>query len=135
MSDAEDQLISFPFGLAGFEDAHQYAIIYLGRGNVACLQSIDRPEASLLITTWDDELAGSKPRLSADQRHALGSTEGELLWLLVLNPYADVEWITANLKAPIVINMGTRRGVQIFRSEDQIPIRTPWIKQYSHTPD
>ena len=121
---------NFPQGIAGFPDATQFGFIYEGRGNMVCLQSIDMPEAAFILTPWDEERLGKTPSLSQEQRHCLDlSEESALIWMVVLNPFADPEWVTANLRAPIAINMVSRRGVQCIRQEPDLELRFQWMRQ------
>ena len=51
------------------------------------------------------------------------------MWMLVLNPFADKQWVTANLKAPIALNQEQRIGLQHIRHENQLDLRYPWMRQ------
>ncbi len=120
----------FPRGLAGFPDAHAFGFIYEGRGDIVCLQSVDRPEVALLLAAWDPKRLGPEPELGPEERELLGvGADDELVWLVVLNPFASTEWVTANLKAPIVVSPETRRGLQLIRADEMLPLRYPWMRQ------
>jgi len=125
-----DQAFYFPQGIAGFQDAHRFGLIYEGTGNIACLQSIDRPEAAFLLTPWDSQRLGPTPTLNHEQMQCIDAgDDNQLLWMLVLNPFADKQWVTANLKAPIVINTTERSALQHIRQEPQLSLRYHWMKQ------
>jgi len=49
--------------------------------------------------------------------------------MLVLNPFADKEWVTANLKAPVALNSQSRLGLQCIRQEADLDIRYLWMPQ------
>ncbi|MDX8383236.1 MAG: flagellar assembly protein FliW [Ghiorsea sp.] len=121
---------SFPRGVAGFPEALRYGFIYQGLGNMVCMQSIDTPEASFILTPWDTEKLGDTPSLTAEQRACLQASSHEhVMWLLVLNPFADQEWVTANLKAPIAINQDKQIGMQCIRNGAKLELRFPWMRQ------
>ncbi len=121
---------NFPQGIAGFPDATRFGFIYEGRGNMVCMQSIDTPEAAFILTPWEEERLGETPELTQEQSQCLKLGEGsELIWMVVLNPFADPEWVTANLKAPLAINMSERLGVQCIRHEPGLDLRFQWMRQ------
>jgi len=125
-----DAAFFFPQGMVGFTDAHRFGLIYEGVGNIACLQSIDQPEAAFLLTPWDEKRLGPQPTLNPEQRQCIDIQEpADLLWLIVLNPYADTEWVTANLKAPIAINTTQRLAIQCIRQDAEAPLRYQWMPQ------
>ena len=120
----------FPQGIAGFPDAKRFAFIYEGRGSMVCMQCIDTPEAAFILTPWDEERLGKTPTLSQEQQRCLELTsDSEMVWMVVLNPFADPEWVTANLKAPVAIAQSTRRGFQLIRPEPQYDLRFRWMPQ------
>jgi len=126
----DDRPFLFPQGMAGFPEARRFGFLYSGHGDIACMQSLDCPEAAFLVTVWDDERLGAPPRLSPEQAACLHLAEGEApLWMLVLNPFADAEWITANLRAPLAINMEARIGIQCVRPEPDLELRHRWTRQ------
>ena len=121
---------SFPRGIAGFPGAKRFAFIYEGKGNMLCLQSIDQAEASFILTPWDDKKLGAPPQLSHEQRDCLQvANEEGIHWFLVLNPFADKAWVTANLKAPIAISEPEQTGLQCVRNQTNLELRFPWMRQ------
>jgi len=128
-NEAPPEPFFFPRGIAGFSHAHRFAVLYPGRGKVACLQALDAPEVALLVTSWDESRLGAPPKLPPDARKALDAACSDAItWLIVLNPFADPEWLTANIRAPIAICECTRRGVQIVRDEE-LPLRMRWQRK------
>ena len=125
-----DGAFVFPRGVAGFPDAHQFGFIYQGRGDMLCMQSIDQPEASFILTPWNRERLGAEPILSNEQRACLKvSANEEVLWMLVLNPFADKEWVTANLRAPIALSETHKTGIQCISNDLNLELRHRWIPQ------
>lgn len=130
--DAElNEAFHFPQGVAGFSDAHDFGFIYQGHGDIVCIQSIDHPEAAFLITPWDQERLGAVPNLPKDLCECIKvKSQSEIMWMIVLNPFADKEWVTANLKAPIALNLEAKLGLQCIRSDIELAdIRFNWMKQ------
>jgi len=120
----------FPRGIAGFPGATRFAFIYEGMGNMLCLQSIDQPEASFILTLWDESRLGQPPELSGEQLDCLNlSSTQDIRWFVVLNPFADDTWVTANLKAPIAISEAEQTGIQCIRNQKNVELRYHWMKQ------
>jgi len=124
----------FPQGLAGFGSAHEFGFIYEGTGDLVCMQSFDQAEAAFILTQWDTQRLGLPPEVSQEQLVCVSLTREQLkqsddvLWMLVLNPFADAEWVTANIRAPILLNTATRRGIQCIQRDTSLPLRYHWMK-------
>ncbi|MDQ6951469.1 MAG: flagellar assembly protein FliW [Mariprofundales bacterium] len=124
-----DEAYLFPNGLAGFVEDRRFAIMYPGHGDCVCLQSIDNIEVAFIMTPWDSERLGLPPALGAEEMKLLDLHPGDVpVWMLVLNPFVDGEWVTANLRAPIVVNERPRLAIQYIRNEEQ-ELRFPWMRQ------
>jgi len=124
----------FPQGLAGFGDAHSFGFIYEGKGDVICMQSLDKPEAAFVLTPWDEERLGAKPTLTAEQLECLNldcndQVDERVMWMLVLNPFADRDWVTANIRAPIALHVDAGRGIQCIRHDMSLELRYRWMPQ------
>ncbi|MDX8392607.1 MAG: flagellar assembly protein FliW [Mariprofundaceae bacterium] len=125
-----DNTFHFPQGMTGFPNDRNFAFIYSGSGDIICMQSVDCPELAFLLTPWDEKRLGPPPSLSEEHRTCLQlSAEQEPLWMLVLNPFADKSWVTANLQAPVAIHAETRIGTQCVRCETDLELRYQWMPQ------
>ncbi|MDQ6995424.1 MAG: flagellar assembly protein FliW [Mariprofundaceae bacterium] len=133
-SDCNQEPYIFPQGLAGFASAHKFGFIYEGTGDLVCMQSFDQVEASFILTAWDEKRLGLPPHVSQEQLHCLEMSRqqleagDEMMWMLVLNPFADKAWVTANVRAPILLNMLKRRGIQCIQRDTSLPLRYHWMK-------
>jgi len=126
----------FPQGIAGFPDATRFGFIYEGVGEMVCMQCVDHLEAAFILTPWDEARLGKPPELSEEQCRCLEIDDtADVMWMLVLNPFADSEWVTANLKAPIALSMSTQRGFQLIRHEPQYELRFHWMPQPVEEPE
>lgn len=127
---AVDEAFVFPQGIAGFPDAKRFGFVYTGHGDLICLQGVEAPEAALVLTPWDEGRLGTPPKLSQEQRLCLKlAANEEPMWLLVLNPFADAQWVTANLRAPLAIHVDSRLGLQLLRQEESLDLRYRWMPQ------
>ncbi len=119
----------FPEGILGFAYARRFALLYPGRGNIACLQSVDAMEVALLVAPWDEARLGPVPGGAEELAARLGGAPDAWTWLVPLNPFADPCWVMANLSAPIAINPHTRRGGQWLNPDPSWPMRFPWQRK------
>ncbi len=127
----KDEFI-FPQGLAGFGASHRFGFIYQGVGNMVCMQSLEQPEAAFILTPWDKKRLGKTPQLTIEQQHCLQIEDDavdDVLWMLVLNPFADKKWVTANLRAPIALHIDACLGVQCISQDADLPLRYRWMEQ------
>jgi len=125
--------LCFPHGMIGFPEAKQYVVLNSGAGNIVCFQSLEQTEASFLMTPWDEKRLGTPPpALTPDQKAALNySPTHSILWMLVLNPFADREWVLANLQAPVALNQDTGLGMQCIQADPNLKLRFRWMPQPS----
>lgn len=116
------KIIEFPRGIPGFEHCKRFALFHEEGSEpvVYTLQSLDDPEVALPIT--DPAQLGFRYELTLEDDDVralrLGSREDAAV-AVVLRRNDDVQMrragdprLSANLTAPLVINMRERRGVQ-----------------------
>ncbi len=125
---ARENIFLFPDGIIGFPDAKHFALIYQGYGDVACLQCVDSYEPALLVTPWDCDRLGALPAGEVLPEVISNKSSKDMLWLVVLNPNADARWVTANIRAPIVIDEKTGNGLQFILPDESLPVRMKWIE-------
>jgi flagellar assembly factor FliW len=131
-----DHTIEFPEGLAGFETFHHFNLFHPETAaGVApryfILQSVDDPAIAFNIA--DPELFGFSYEINlADAEVAAldlaDPAEAAVVVILVKDSLPDgAAPLRANLKAPLIINLRTRRGIQhVFSSLNyQVTIRSP----------
>ena len=117
-------LYSFPFGLPGFEADKSFVLMQVpGRWPLVLLQSATQQQVcfpALPILTVDPEYELSVP-FEDLQALNLETTRqpriGEEVMVLALLSMTEQKPVTANLLAPVVINMGKRTGLQAIRCD------------------
>jgi flagellar assembly factor FliW len=133
---APDRVIEFPAGLAGFEEFRRFSLFHPETEGGALpryfiLQSIDDPAIAFNIA--DPELFGFNYEicLSDAETAALelaDPTDAAVVVILVKDslPGGDAP-LRANLKAPLIINVNARRGIQhVFSSLNyQVTLKSP----------
>lgn len=128
----EDKILSFDRGIMGFEGCKKFTILYDNeeeeagkeRNPISWLQSLDEPGLALPIVTPLYVKPDYNPRVEDELLQHIGElTEENLIIFLTLNVPSQIENMTVNLMAPIVINADTKRGTQIIVENDDYPIK------------
>ena len=115
----EDKILTFDNGILGFEDYKKYTLLFNnedGKGaTISWLQSLD--EEGLAIPVINPLLVKEDydPIVEDEWLGSLGElTEENILVLLTMTIPSDLTKMTANLKAPFIINSDTRKGCQVI---------------------
>ena len=116
--------VRFPVGLPGFEGCRSFVLMQNdGLGPLQLLKAVEGPAASFLVIDPRRVLPEYRCELSQADRHRLGVTDtGTLLWLVLVTIELDGT-ITANLRAPVVINPDRMVGQQVVPHDCVYPIR------------
>ena len=125
----DDKVITFDDGLIGLEEYKKFAIINdveEEKSVISWLQSLEEPNFALPII---DPLLVKKdydPVVEDEWLESLGEMKSEdYVVLVTLTVPENVEKMTTNLKAPIVINMNTKKGAQIIAENQEYIVRYP----------
>lgn len=115
----DDKVLDFPNGIIGIEDKHKFAIIYdVEKGEdtaIRWLQSMEDPYLALPVIEPFAILEEYNPIIEDALLEPIDNPKDEdIIVLLTLIISSDVTKVTANMKAPIVINSATCKGGQII---------------------
>jgi flagellar assembly factor FliW len=125
-SSAVDGVVTFPEGLPGFEEHRQFMIVASPDMEPFTVMQGVRAEAPSFVAV-DPRMVDRAYPTTLDQVDLarLAAHEKEpLLWLAIVAAHDDGR-ATANLRAPVVINPGTMRGIQIIAVESPYRIDHP----------
>lgn len=125
---ADEKVLDFPNGLIGFEDYKKFAIMYdeesKGTTRISWLQSLDEPLLALPVIDPLAIIEEYVPVIEDELLETLGSPADEdLLFLLAMTVPSDMTKVTANMKAPIIINAATKKGVQLIVENEDYPVK------------
>jgi len=133
---APDRIIEFPEGLAGFEACRRFSLYHPETAEGVApryfiLQSLDDPAIAFNIA--DPEAFGFNYEINLSEAEAAAldladPSEAAVVVILVKDAQAEGESsVRANLKAPLVINVRARRGIQhVFaRLNYQVTLKSP----------
>ncbi len=120
---AEDRIFEFARGLNGFEHHHRYALIPDEDSSIEWLQSLDDPAVCFPLLEpflFYPEYAFDLPDHDAEALGLEGPQDATVRAVITIRE--DPEQATANLLAPVVLNMRTGLGRQVLLQDSSLPI-------------
>lgn len=123
----EEKIIKFEQGIIGFPYLKHFALIFDEEdgedAKIKWLQSMDETCFAMPVMDPHDLMPEYQPSVSEENWKNLGDiTEENTFVLVTVTVPADIEQISMNLKAPIVINSSTNKACQII-VEDDYPVK------------
>ena len=121
-------VISFPAGLFGFEEEHEFLLLPFdgSAGTLLCFQSIQTPALAFVAMDPFSLLPHYEPVLQPHELKELGVKDSQELGFYVLcvvkKPVSDS---TVNLKCPVAIHPETRTARQVILETDAYEMRHP----------
>ena len=111
----QDDVLSFPRGLPAFENSRSWVLVGDEDNAVKWLQNIEDGALALPVTTPDAVMPDYNARIPEDELELVGSMDpSDLALLIVVSIPEAAPWnMTANLRAPILLNLKTHRAVQV----------------------
>ncbi len=119
-------VIEFVQPMPGFAD-QRFALVQLGDDGLLCaLRSLDDPDLRFLVVPpmafFPDYAPVVDDAVVAELE--IGSVD-DVLMLVVLNAGASLDDTTANLAAPVLINLVTRQAKQVILDDPTLSISEP----------
>ncbi len=127
---SDEMLLRFPSGLVGFPACRQFVVVDTAEASdYQWFQSVDEPSLAFVIMN----VRLLQPDFRADIPDEglieldTSPTDPILLMAVITIPAGRPDQATANLRAPLVINLRTRKGKQMILHES-IPLRYPLLQ-------
>ena len=127
----DNKIITFDFGIIGFEECKKFTLIYdVEKGDEAAimwLQSIDETALALPVMKPEYIKEGYDPIVEDEILDTLGENiqDANLAVFCTLTVPEDLTRMTMNLKAPIIVNVDTLKGVQLIADNEDYAVRYP----------
>ena len=124
----EHKLLRFNSGLPGLEDCTEFAILLFEESNpLHWLQSTQKSEICLPIVNSFAICPGYTFDIGDDDVNELALDKPEDVYVVsvVMIPEQDVEQMTANLAAPIIINQRNGAAKQVIIHSGEYNVRFP----------
>ena len=122
---AEEDVIFFPRGIPAFEQNNNWVLVGEEDNAIKWLQNIEDTELAVPVTTPDAVMPDYNAKIPEDELNVVGSKNfADLALLIVVSLPEATPWdLTANLRAPILVNMKSRRAVQVIALNEEYSIR------------
>lgn len=122
LAEKPNPVISFPFGLPGFEHLRSFNLKAVkGAKDFMLLQSTTEPEIALLVLNADCLDVYDKYPLPETELHKVAvNAEDQIARLVVVRFDKAKQQLKANLKAPIIINLKQKIGVQVILDNEEL---------------
>lgn len=125
---ADEKLITFPEGIVGFPFLNRFALIHDADNEdapIMWLQSMEEPGFAMPVIEPNLVAEGYNPVVNDEYLAPVGDLTPDQTYLLVtITVPPEIEKMSVNLKAPIVINMENNKAVQII-VEDDFQVKHP----------
>jgi flagellar assembly factor FliW len=132
----DSEVLEFPWGLPGFAHLRRFIVLQVGgQDGFVWLQSLDDVKVALPLADPWSLFEDYDPALPQYAKVALSLERPEdfvVLCVIVVSEKASE--MTANLLAPVVINLKTRIGRQIMLDDASYSVRTP-VPRKNTAPD
>lgn len=124
----DDKIINFPNGIIGFENLTKFALIYDSereeRSKISWLQSMEEPLMVLPVINPLDLMEAYTPTIEDELMKNIGNpADADLLIFVTLSIPSDIEKMTANLKAPLIVNTVERKAMQVIVENQEYPVK------------
>ena len=125
ISYAEEDVLVFPRGIPAFEKHHKWVLAGEEDNAIKWLQNIEDGDLALPVTTPDAVMPDYNAKIPEDELDIVGSRDfADLALLIVVSIPEAAPWdMTANLRAPILVNLKSRKAVQVIVLNEEYPIR------------
>ena len=127
----DDDIITFPDGILGFPNHHRYCLIDSGDDTlILWLQSVD--DSNVAFPVLEPKVFKNDYIVKLSQQELmqlkLENINKSAVFSILTIP-KDVALMTANLKAPIVINLNDQIGKQVILQENEYSLKHAMFKE------
>lgn len=127
----EKDVIYFEKGIPGFEELKKFIIFPVEDNEVfSVLHSIEKGDIGIIVTSPFNIEKDYEVQLDEEQIENIKlQNEKDALVLNTVTLDSDIDKITVNLRAPIVINIKEKIGEQIIINNDKYKVKHPLFKE------
>ena len=126
---AENKIILFSSGIVGFPELERFLLIHDAeneKASISWLQSLDDPAFAMPVIDPLLLIADYNPVVEHEMLEPLGDMKPEdMLVLVTITVPSDLTKMTANFKAPIIINANSNRACQLIIEDERYEIKHP----------
>lgn len=131
----QSKIITFPDGIPAFEEEKKYILLPMEENNpFFYLQSVKTPDLCFILADPFVFFPSYQVELVDEQESKLeAQSEKDLVVLAVLSIPEDFKQATANLMAPVIINLNKNKGMQYVPPQSSYTTRQPLFPQIAQT--
>lgn len=123
-----DRVIEIPQGLIGFSKSRRFVLIDLqkeGAERFMLLQCLDEPSVSFHVLPVDPNESGLKPEDIEQMTSQVGFPVDQtaILFVVTIRRGDDGIELTANMRAPVLVNTAKMSGIQHVLANEDYPLR------------
>ncbi len=113
--------------LPGFHGLRRFVLVQFDEnGLLFDLRSLDQPTVRFVVVPSVAFFPDYAPEIDGATLSQLGIDSSEQAWLLLIVTIGvDVSDSTANLRAPLLVNLATKEAIQVVLADDRLSLRTP----------
>lgn len=120
----DEKIIRLNTGIIGFPDLKNFTLIFDNEkekeSNIMWFQSLDEPQFAMPVLAPTTVRPDYNPHVEDELLEPLGELTPDNLFVLVtVKVPKNIEGMTVNLKAPIIINTDTMKGGQLIVEDDE----------------
>lgn len=120
----DEKIIRLNTGIIGFPDLKNFTLIFDNEkekeSNIMWFQSLDEPQFAMPVIAPTTIRPDYNPHVEDELLEPLGELTPDNLFVLVtVKVPKNIEGMTVNLKAPIIINTDTMKGGQLIVEDDE----------------
>lgn len=119
-----DSLIHFPSGLIGFPKASGFVMVE-HKAPFSWLHSVDDPNLAFVVVDGFEFGPSYEVKPPLGDRECDFQEKDEYAILVIVTVRPDPRMTTANLKAPLFVNLKNRKGVQVIFDNPRFSTRYP----------
>lgn len=120
---SDDKILEFLTGIPGFSNLKKFTVLEY-KDPVSWLQSMENPELAFIISNPFNLFSNYSIKLGDDVLKFLDIQDDSEVLIFVLLSVSD-NILTANLRAPLIINTRTRKATQLIVDDERLPFKTP----------
>ena len=118
-------ILYFEEGIPGFQEYKRYVLLGQEEDSPFCwLQCVDKGDLAFALVDPTSIYPNYEPKVPKEQLIRLGEiTEGSLLVYSIVTVPENIQAMTANLMAPVIIHIHTKKGMQLITEGQEYPLR------------
>jgi|GEM_PF-221020 len=130
MQVATDSIITFPKGLIGFPDGIRF-VMFDHKPPFAWLHSVDDPSLAFVVMDGSQFLGQFELKPPHSEAELDLHEDDDYAILVVVTVRGEPSLTTANIKAPLFVNLRNRCGAQVIYDDPSFPTRFALYKAES----